>query len=51
MRGLFGAGEAEGFVEPVVGGEDGAALGECHALGFFLGASEEGGEEGVVEGP
>ena len=38
---LFGAGEAEGFVEPVVGAEDAAALSEGHALGLVLGDSEE----------
>ncbi len=45
---LLGAGEAEGFVEPVVGGEDAFALGEGEALGFFLGAGEEEGEEGII---
>jgi len=38
---LFGAGEAEGFVEPVVGAEDAAALSEGHALGLVLGDPEE----------
>ena len=45
---LFCAGEAEGFVHPVVGFEDGAALAEGLALGFVLGDAEEFFVEGVV---